>query len=230
MDFYDYDEYFCEPSEFDEKCGELIDMLRQHARKEIKDEVERLRAENASMKDIVDNYDQKVKELEAAKRAYEQKHRQMEREIECELMKKRLSELLSDFCSTLYCVNNVGKEKPKCDKCDASGYIHYKSPQGNDREEQCNCRTRTPYYVVEESECTEFKISTHYDKMHGKLVGWYRRKSDRDNDYYVASTYAPNHIYKGQDFSELDYYNALFQDAETAQKYADWLNERAEQK
>lgn len=224
MDFYEDERFFYEPSEFEEKCSELINMLRQHATKEIKDELERLRAENASMQDIVNNYEKKVKELEDAKRNYQWNQNRMEAEITQKVKAMRLSEILSDFSTTLYCVKNIGKEKPKCDKCDKNGYIHYKSPQGYDRQEQCDCQGRTPYYEVKESRCVEFRISTKHDAMRGKLVGFYKEESD---DYYSLSNYGPTHIYKGQDFSQLDEYYALFYDEETAQKYADWLNERS---
>lgn len=43
-------------------------MIKDNATQELKSELEQLREENAKMKDIVDNYNQKVEELEAEKK------------------------------------------------------------------------------------------------------------------------------------------------------------------
>ena len=67
MSYYDYDEYYAEPSEFEEKCLELVQMLKDSATEGLKAELEQLRKENAKMRDIVNNYNQKVEELERAK-------------------------------------------------------------------------------------------------------------------------------------------------------------------
>lgn len=44
--YYMNDEEYFEPSEFDEKIEEFKDELRQSVKKEIKDELEKLREEN----------------------------------------------------------------------------------------------------------------------------------------------------------------------------------------
>ena len=48
MYYMDNEEYF-EPSEFDEKIEELKNELRESVKKEIKDELEKLRAENKKL-------------------------------------------------------------------------------------------------------------------------------------------------------------------------------------
>lgn len=222
MSYYD-EPYYCEPSEFDEKCKELIDMLRESANEDIKDELERLRKENAEMKDIVNNYNKKVEELENAKRKYEFDERVLRHKIEGEVKKLRLSKMLEGFETTLYTVSNVGKEKPKCDKCDKDRYIHYFTPRGREQTELCECKVKSDFYVVEEAYCSEFSIQKNGDNA-GQIVGWYKLKSSNEDDYYVSATYAPNKIYKGQNFADLNPNGIYFYDIETAQQYADWLN------
>lgn len=68
MGYWEYDAGYYEPSEFDEKCEELKSYLRDSVTKELKKKLETLQKENEHMKDIVDNYDAKVRELEAAKK------------------------------------------------------------------------------------------------------------------------------------------------------------------
>lgn len=227
MGYFDYDDYYVEPSEFDEKCRELIDMLRSSATDEIKSELETLRKENASMKDIAENYKEKVRELEKAKNQYEWNEAKLRREIESEVRRARLSQILEGFQTVLYRVDNQGIEKPKCDKCDENGYIHFPSPSGRDCTEYCDCRDKLPYYVPVEYTCVSFKLFEH-GVRDGKLGGWYRCK-ESDNSYYAPSEFAADKMYVGQDFAELAYYRVFFEDRETAQRYADWLNERSAQ-
>lgn len=229
MSYYDYDEYYAEPSEFEEKCSELVQMLKDSATEELKSELGRLRKENAEMKDIVNNYNQKVKELEQAKRSYEWNEQSFREKITKEVRKLRLSKLLEDFQTTLYIVRNNGKDKPKCDKCDEEGYIHYLSPRGDEKKEKCECRDKIPFYEVEQADCCEFKIRDEWGNE--KIVGWYRRHiSDRSghDDYYDSATYASDKIYNGTGFDKIvNYYYVYFRDKETAQEYADWLNKES---
>jgi hypothetical protein len=204
-------------------------MLKDSATKDLKAELEQLRKENAEMKDIKNNYEQKVLELERAKRDYEWKENNLRYKIEQEVKRLRLSKLLEDFQTTLYCVRNTGKEKPKCDKCDENGYIDYLSPRGTKQREKCVCRDRGTYYTVESTYCSEFKIAEYGEERNNKIVGWYKLHSDRDKEYYTSSEYASDKIYKGQDFDKIEnYYYCYFRDEKTAQNYADWLNKNLE--
>ena len=70
MGYYDSEIDYYEPSEFEEECENLKQMLRESVSHEIQQEIASLKIENARMKDIVNNYDTKVKELESAKQNY----------------------------------------------------------------------------------------------------------------------------------------------------------------
>ena len=229
MGYFEYDTGYYEPSEFEIKCEELMDMLRANVTDELKSELDTLRKENASMRDIVNNYDAKVKELESMKRKFQFEESTMRRQIEQEVRRERLSKILEDFQTTIYCVYNQGKERPKCDKCDDDRIVHFKSPNGRDMTETCSCKNHNPYYIVQEAECKEFKISD-FETRRGQLVGWYSRHDiyGEDDDYYTSATFCSNKMYNGQDFSTIKYpYDVYFYDKETAQKYADWLNEKS---
>lgn len=228
MCFYD-EPYYSEPSEFDEKCEELIDMLRQNANDEIKAEVEKLRKENSEMRDVFDNYNAKVEELERAKRKYEFDTQRMRSEIELEVKKLRLSKLLEDFQTIVFTVRNVGKEKPKCDKCDKDGYIYYLTPRGREAKEWCECREKEKFFEVVDVYCHRFTIGAVGDKR-GELVGWYKLETSKySGDSFESSYHIADKMYKGQDFSEIEHcWDVYFYDIETAQKYADWLNQRGE--
>lgn len=226
MSWFD-EPYYSEPSEFDEKCEELIDMLRKSANEEIKSELEKLRKENSEMKEVFNNYNAKVKELEQAKRKYEFDAQKTRSEIEIEVKKLRLSKLLEDFQTTVYSVRNVGKEKPKCDKCDEDGYIKYLTPRGREQKEWCECRERMKFYGVAELYCYRFTISG-FPVRRGQLIGWYKlNESKHSEDDFESTYYVADKMYNGQDFSEIpSHYDVYFYDKETAQQYADWLNQK----
>lgn len=217
--------YYEDPSEFEEKCLELVQMIKDNATQELKAEFEQLREENAKMKDIVDNYNQKVAELETEKKKYNIQRSKIEKEIK----RMRLGELLKDFQTTLYVVRNIGKSKPKCDKCDKDGYVHYFSPRGQEHLEKCECRELIPFYKVLESQCCEFRIESQEWQLQDRLVGFYTTGSLTTPYNYEKAIGVENKIYDGRAFLDIEsFYDVYFRDKNTAQRYANWLNERVE--
>lgn len=224
-----YDEYYdIEPSEFDEKCGELIEFLKSKVKKEIQDELDRLRKENAELSPLKLTLGNKLAELEREKDRYKWQENAMREQITRELKRTRLSELLSEFATILYVVRNEPIVQEKCNRCDNDRRIQYTTPLGRIAYERCTCADTINHYVVKEADCSEFKIYTRNDEAYtGKLVGWYKLKKERDYDYYESATFAMDNIYKGEDFKDLKYYyNVYFYEKEKAQEYVDWLNDK----
>lgn len=222
----DYEDYF-EPSEFDDKCNELIEFLKSKAKKEIQEELEKLRKENEELRPIKSALDKKFAELEREKENYKWKESLMRDQITRELKRARLSELLSDFTETLYVVRNKPIQQPKCDKCDENRRQWYTTPLGKKAYENCTCAEEIPHYIVKEAECSSFKICDWDSEFKGKLVGWYRILHDRDYDYFESAVYAMNGLYKGELFENIkDFYHVYFKDKEKAQEYANWLNNK----
>lgn len=227
MVYWEYDTGYYEPSEFDEKCEELKDYLRESVTKELKEKLETLQIENERMQDIVANYDAKVRELEAAKEKFKFSEQNLRDQIRSEVRRERLSKLLEDFQTTLYQVLNIGVEQPKCDKCDANRMIEFFSPSGQRYTEKCQCAKMLPHFEVRQANCVEFKL------MGDKICGWYSRRdlSNTEEYYHSSGEYVADKMYDGRDFASIDnYYNVYFRDKETAQKYADWLNENEHEK
>lgn len=222
MGYWEYDTGYYEPSEFDEKCEELKDYLRDSVTKELKEKLETLQKENEHMKDIVDNYDAKVRELEAAKEKFKFDERNLRDKIRSEVRRERLSKLLEDFQTMLYQVLNIGVEQPKCDKCDANRMIEFFSPSGRRYTEICQCAKRLPHFEVRQSDCLEFRLKGD------KICGWYFRRDllNTEEYYHSGGEDVDDKMYDGRDFASIDnYYNVYFRDEATAQKYADWLND-----
>ena len=209
MGYWEYDTGYYESSEFDEKCEELKDYLRDSVTKELKEKLETLQKENKHMKDIVDNYDAKVRELEAAKEKFKFDERNLRDKIRSEVRRERLSKLLEDFQTMLYQVLNIGVEQPKCDKCDANRMIEFFSPSGQRYTEKCQCAKRLPHFEVRQSDCSEFKL------MGDKICGWYSRRdlSNTEEYYHSSGEYVADKMYDGRDFASIDnYHNVYFRD------------------
>lgn len=209
---------FYEPSEFEEEIETMKDTLRASVKKEIQQEIESLKKENAELQDIKKNWNKKVQELEKEKQNLQFAVSQAEREAK----KARLHELFADYTFPAYASQYKWEYKrEKCDKCDSNGYIHYKTPLGRDARELCSCRARVITYSVIEVEMIKIKDTRLNDVT---VYFSYDRKEDSDEDEYTYCT--TSRIYDGQEYNLLDSYNGrvVFLNKEECQKYCDYLN------
>ena len=210
-----YDEFYDEPSEFEIQIEEWKNSLRESVKKEYKEEMERLRKENAELRDIKKNWQEKIGELEAEKF----KLKTATRDAENKAKKARLRELLDAFTKQAWGVTySYEYIHEKCDKCDDKGYIHYKSPQGRDVKEECNCRRRVPIFRPQEAEIVAF------DDRNGKIKPTFCYASnDNDYDSYKETT----RVYAGEDFESIDtYYGIVFFNKEDCERFCEYRNNK----
>ena len=123
-------------------CGEtrdeewaLIDAIKNSVRDDIKQEMERLRKENAELQ----QYKQERQEVENIKKWYESR---LQTEVEAykgELRSAKIKELFGDYIVIGWGVKQKITLPPKRDKCGEGRYIHFKSPSGKDLREPCQC-------------------------------------------------------------------------------------------
>ena len=81
-----------EPSEFDIKVEEFKKELRNSVRKEIQDELDRLRKENALLQDVKENWEEQLASIQVARAEYVKARK----DAISEAKKMRLQELFSD--------------------------------------------------------------------------------------------------------------------------------------
>ena len=215
-DFYDYDE----PSEFEMQIDEWKETLRSEVKKEYQEEMARLKEENAKLMDIKNNWNKKVSELEREKAKLNNAIRTAGKEAK----KMRLRELLEDFTKQAWGFKGKYEYiREKCDKCNKHGYIHYKSPQGRDVKEKCNCRKSIYFYSPVEAEIVEFEGRRGDENI--KIYFEYKRNNFEDvgRDNYTLIT----KIYNGQDFDSIDCcFGMIFFDKEDCQRFCDYLNKK----
>lgn len=215
MSYYD-EEFYNEPSEFEQQVDSFKLALVNSVKAEFEAEMEKLRTENAELQVIKTNFNQ-------IKNGYQTKERQLE--IDRENMVRtvrgeRLQTLFKD-CEVLMFVATTKREYlPKCDKCNDKRQINYITPLGKQASESCECNKIKNVYIPSEHLRTEFR----YNGNNRSMTVWYKPYKD-DSDTY-SSGQVPDSIYEeGTPFEELgSYYRAYFKTEEQCQNYCDWLN------
>ena len=205
-DYYD----FYEPSELEEEIENLKDSLRNSIKEEHQNKIKRLTRENAELREIKKQYDAEKREIEAKKCELETAIKNVRHE--------HLRNLLESFTKQAWgCVGNYEYIFDKCDKCDEDGYIHFKSPRGNDMREQCYCRIKAHVYKPAEVEIVEF------NNLGLKVAPVFSFVDDRDG----LETYKTRIVYNGENFEDLDEFdNLVFYNKEDCQRYCEYLNKK----
>ena len=213
-DMYDFYE---ETTEFDIQIAEWKDTLKKAVKEEYQDRMKELEEENARLRDIKENWDQKVAELKEEKR----KLFAATREAEVKAKKERLRGLLDSFTKIAWGYQfSYEYIHEKCDKCDKDGYIYYKSPQGHDVKEECDCRKKVCIYRPQEAEIVEI------DDYRGKIKPTFKYARSNNLDDYDRYTKTEN-VYNGEDFDEIDdYYGMIFFDKDDCQRFCDYMNKK----
>lgn len=216
---YDHD-FYDEPSEFEQKLEELKGFLMDSVKKEHQENVRQLIKQNKELQEVQRN-------LEDVKREYNQKLVELDmrkRDLVYEVRKERLAELMSDFRVELFRASSTRELGEKCNKCNENRYINFKSPQGNDVTERCNCAVGRTVYKPTAHVCSSF------ENRSGKLIAWYKEHKDADGMRLEELSYsdAPRLIYNGEKFEAIKerYHNVYFKTEEECQAYCDWLTER----
>lgn len=221
-----YDDFY-EPSEFDEKVEEFKDYLRKSVKEETQELIEKLQKENNELRGVRDNWNK-------VKRGYEEKQRELQREIEAckaNAARMRLDELFeaTGMNVILWIPRIKAVCKPKCGKCDKARLIHFKSPSGKDCTENCQCAkifykySPKPYYL------SEFRINHRTGKGELPLLMWFKKYSDYSSDYdgytYDSSNLC-KFVYDGEDFEALSEKKGdiYFREEEKCREYCEYLN------
>jgi hypothetical protein len=215
------DDYWEDYGEFNEEIESLRESLKTTVKGEIKKELESLRKENRELKGKVANLDKLEKEAKEIKRKADNEY---------ETAVKRANYLKADELfkyleETKYTVRHVSYTTSKCEKCNDDRNLLFTYPSGKEGVEKCpDCGFARYHWKV------DVAIGTSIDIRNGELMIWYKPFSYKDDNYHSMSGDIKK-LYKGEDFEAIknNKYSILFGDEETAQKYADFLNEAEQQ-
>ena len=185
--------------------------------------MERLRKENAELRDIKKEWKERIAELDRKKHEMEMTISDAEKKAK----RARLNELLEPLRETAYGYEyEYEYVRDKCDKCDEDGYIHYKSPQGYDRKEQCDCRKRIAMYHPVEAEVV--KLIQYTNQKNPSIVFRFSRRTDRIDNDDICET---SQIYSGQEFKDIKAWSGIiFLDKEECERFCEYMNNKAMEK
>lgn len=223
--YYGFDDYF-EPGEFDEKIEELKNELRESVKKEINDEIEKLRKENKELQVIKNN-------LEPIKRDFERKKEECERKKEeCERVMKdaeyrakhaRLKELMEQVKLVLWSVTWETRYKKKCNKCDCWRNIKVTLPSGNTVTDPCTCRKTAHVYYPKEKVLFEM-LDRNCD-----FRVWYKERDEGDFAADAIAVKPSEIIDHNKNFEEIDTNETcgiFFTSFEECQEFCNYLNKK----
>lgn len=208
-----YDDFYCEPSEFEQQVEEFKESLRASVKEEITQELERLKKENASLIDIRNNWIKKVRELEDDYRA---KKLELDKAIRT-AKQTHFNELMSEIAPIAYAVTYKKIKPPKCCLCDDQRRRKYITPLGRVAYEDCECAKRKKLYHVERSPIVRISSLTNGGISTLYLVDRFAESSwSRESDNF----------YDEIPFEKIDAYRPLFHDENRARRYAEWMNKK----
>ena len=229
--YYDYDDYFREPSEFEIQVEEFKDSLRNAVKDEIKEKIESLEKELAELKEFRDERNKFVRE-------YESKILEMQRDVsntkkiaaesEDKWKKARLYQLLGDYLTVGWKVGYKWEYGEKCDKCDDDRKIHFVSPQGNKYTEDCQCAKRYYRYFPEEATLSKIYVRKKNfswdDKGETDFYNrYYTVEREEDDDYDLYESTSDVYKHGDIDFKKVNsYVDVAIANEEDCQKYCDW--------
>lgn len=224
-DFFCDDDEFYEPSEAEAKLREITDMLKGAVRQEVKDELERLRRENAELQQYKDKQEENDARLAQALDEFKAEKEKIERTVK----RARIRELLGEYIVGGWVVQRVYTEKPKCDKCNEKREIVYYTPRGKERRESCECAEATLSYRVQTTELIEIETMKSFGELKWLRVYYTAPTIWKDGREGEESIERTSKVYDGKPFDEIaDYWctSIVFFDEAKAQEFCDYLNNK----
>jgi len=211
------------PSDFDIAIEEFKEGLRKTVRDEYVKEMTRLKKENEELQEVKKNWAQIQMEYQFK----EEKFNREKSEIERELARKKINELieLADLHQECYYIDTVYGYVPKCDKCDEKRKIYFKSPSGRNCEEECPvCGKYWCKYVVKPIPSIRIRFDNN-PNIECEVIYTYH------NNFGDSTNYTNKNIYNGtiDDFDIKTYnrYYTVFSSKELAEQVCDRLNKDA---
>lgn len=205
------DDFYSEPSEFNEQVDEFKKSLRASVKEEILAEMDRLRKENEKLMDIRDHWNEKVRELE--KNLHEAER------IADSAKRMALFDLIRSYPDRAYTVKVKYVQRPKCDKCNERRELPYVTPRGFTRYEICECRENKPVYFVKAIPLVEIACYRSGESCAKYL---YNDEADAECLRFVSV------FFDSTPFDKIDMHQntPIFRSEDRAKQYVEWLNNR----
>lgn len=209
-DFYDFDR---EPNEFEEQIEELKASLAKTIKEEFQEEMRRLKKEN-----------EELREFRNAKKEYDRILREKTEEVKTiaektkrDVLNTTLKNFFGENLNVAYRVRENWIEFKKCERCNDSRYIEYKTPFGGEAKERCVCNQHIYQYEPQECELFSFKATSSESV---------KKAIPQLNYISNGFVYESCKLYRGEDFGKINRKTMIFSEREKCEEYCKWLNEK----
>lgn len=219
-----YEDYFDEPSEFEQQIDEFKRSLADAVKTKIKSKIEALEKENEELREFRDTKEKYERIMRDKIREYDVAIAQAKRDAQMVNLKKLFGENLQ----SAYRPDMRHIQHKKCDRCDENRKIHYKTPTGREAEENCLCsRTLLQYFPKEVKLFSFYANSKPIKDVHPHL---YYEPVSKDSDYDRYDLCGEIYDYDEKEFEKVNRYRVVFFDEAKCKEYCDWFNEIAREK
>ena len=224
---YDYDDFYCEPTEFNERIEALKESLMKSVKEEYVEKMNQLQEENKRLQGIKEHFEQ-------VKRDYENKKRECERVMmnaEQNALRMRAYAVMEKFKLFEYTPQAVRLYRKKCDKCDNARKILVELPSGKKVCDECECGRESALVKVPQCLIRYEIASRDYSPY---IVAFYDGFGVEENGRYYNLDYAASVYSEGEDFDSLEFSDLekkdkgriLFRSKERCQAYCEYLNRK----
>ena len=231
----DFDDYY-DPSEGELFFDEMKEKFREILHEDVNSELSRLTKENAELRKIVKEYNDKKMELTRRERDVQYKEDNLKRDVEREFYSKTMDEVFEHLLedSEVWYAERVPHEKPKCDLCNEDREMIATYPNGEVAKKQCDCAKPTYVYepVISVNKQIKFHKSYKYSDKKCYFTKNYKPNKDYAEAYDYYCEFRIEKIYDEFNDEVKEYHKAkrygekiAFRNEEACQKYCDWLNE-----
>lgn len=180
MTWYDED-FYDEPSEFEEKFDEFKNSLMKSIKEEMLAENEKLRKENDELKEIKKQKLDFEWKLKQEKARLEREKAEYKRLLKNSSIWKLFDDIKIEAWGTEFHSEYI---KNKCDKCDDERKLHFKSPGGRNMTEDCPyCSQKMPKYTPCKKYLWKFNVGDN-DKINNNTL-----KNNLYYERYDCDTY-----------------------------------------
>lgn len=224
-DYPDYDDFYSEPSEYEQMVYEFKESLKKSVSQEWVDRMNKLEKENAELQDVKRNFEQIKRDYESKERALQGECDRVKRDAEYKARYLRLKELMKDLQVVFWTPTWSSMYPPKCGKCEDGRVIRYKSPTGKNCEEVCSCANPVQTYEPKAYELYEISLR---NRSGNEVSTWLTPCSGDDDDYYKNTIYLERDkiIKDDVDFETLrgveNIYKLFFESYERCEKFCKW--------
>lgn len=214
-----FDDFFDEPSEFEQQIAEFKESLVEAVKAEYKEKMQALEEENAELREFKEAKEEHERILRNKVAEYDRRIQQAKSEVR----RASLKSIFGENLVSAYRAHGESAKYKKCDRCNENRRIPYKTPLGNDAYEECPCNRSVWWYTPKEVKLTSFYAHSDSISSNRRTSLYYERvDSDRHYDRYDMC----GEIYNGEEFEKVNSYRAVFFDREKCAEYCEWLNKK----